>query len=382
MPPFLRSSAFALAAALAAGATPAGDVAAVELRYEEARYWRDQADLTRDRGAERSEEGLLPAELERRAAASREELRAALDAAVATGTADRAALDVMREALAGALAAPVKTGDDKPVDCAGDLVALAGGGDDSAPLGALLYRCYGEAARALRFESETLDRLSVLERLRTEPDRERRRRLFESLVPLGRVVDGDDGANSPFRELLRRSARAWSRDGSPVDRQLVALGLDPREFEASLVRVLEAWRRLLPGDPVTPLEPWDLHFSNAAANRALAAAVPRARLEELNRRFYADLGADPEALGVRYDLVPRAGKTPVAFTNFGARARRSRRARAAHRPLGFRDLSRRRPRQPGRAAARDRSCRTPRRHSDATGFPRLARSRLLHRSAR
>jgi hypothetical protein len=34
------------------------------------------------------------------------------------------------------------------------------------------------------------------------------------------------------------------------------------------------------------------------------------------------LGADLRALGVRYDLGPREGKTPVAFTTFGARARR------------------------------------------------------------
>ncbi|HEY7516601.1 MAG TPA: hypothetical protein VIC87_19070, partial [Vicinamibacteria bacterium] len=49
--------------------------------------------------------------------------------------------------------------------------------------------------------------------------------------------------------------------------------------------------------------------------------IPLSRLREMNDRFYASLGADPVALGVRYDLAPRAGKSPVAFTDFGGRPR-------------------------------------------------------------
>lgn len=318
-----------LSLALAAVACSAGrpapqaarpeSVAAAERVYEAARFWKDQLDLTRDRGADRSEEGLTVVELGSRFDESRERLRSALSGAGAANASDAAALFAMREALAGALAPADERGAEAPTpDCSGDRVAQAGGGDEPAPLGALLYRCYGDAARAIVFEGETLDRLSVIERLRTEPDRERRRRLFLALAPLWRAVDGDGGAASPFRELVRRSALAWRRDGSPVDRQLVALGLDPRAFELSLVQVLEAWRALLPPEPI---EPWDLHYSNAAANRALAATVPRDRLEAINRHYYADLGAEPACLGVRYDLEPRSGKTPVAFTNFGARAR-------------------------------------------------------------
>jgi hypothetical protein len=40
----------------------------------------------------------------------------------------------------------------------------------------------------------------------------------------------------------------------------------------------------------------------------------------LATRFAADLGADVEHLGIRFDLEPRFGKSPVAFCTFGRRA--------------------------------------------------------------
>ena len=44
-------------------------------------------------------------------------------------------------------------------------------------------------------------------------------------------------------------------------------------------------------------------------------------LRSVNDRFYRDLGADVSTLGVRFDLAPRPGKDPVAFTTFGRRGR-------------------------------------------------------------
>ncbi len=44
---------------------------------------------------------------------------------------------------------------------------------------------------------------------------------------------------------------------------------------------------------------------------------------EINSKVYQSLGADPRALQIRYDLDPREGKTPVAFTTFGRRPRSS-----------------------------------------------------------
>jgi hypothetical protein len=56
-----------------------------------------------------------------------------------------------------------------------------------------------------------------------------------------------------------------------------------------------------------------------AASRRLSPRVPRDSLLPVTERFYRSLGADPVALQVHYDLAPRDGKDPVAFTTFGAR---------------------------------------------------------------
>lgn len=311
-------------------------VSGTEQAFELARYWHDQLELTKARGASTSEAGATLAELDRQFRAEREAADVALGNAKPSDEEEVRALALMREVMAGELALPAEpstvaearagAGTERAPDCAGDLVAQAGGGDDPAPLSALLYRCYGAAAMAIPFDGETTDRLSILERLRAEPDRDRRRKLFEALLPLGRIVNGDGGATergsqygSPYRELVRRTALAWKRDGSPIDRQIVALGLEPAAFEAALVAFLERWRALQPQGDDALIEPWDLHHSTAEASRALATAVPPERLEAIARRAYADLGADPVALGVRLDLAPRPGKTPVAFTNFGER---------------------------------------------------------------
>jgi hypothetical protein len=323
-------------------ASGADGVAAAERAFEAARHWHDQLELARARGTEASEAGVARAELERRFRAGRETAQALLDSATSADPEDRRALATMRDVLAGELAEPLTGAPETAIDCAGDLVSQAGGGDDPAPLSAALYRCYGQAAMAIALDGETVDRLTILARLRGEVDRDARRRLFEALLPLGRVVNGDGGESdagrdagrdpgrnqeraqglsphrSPYRELVRRGAARWRRDGSPIDRQLVALGLEPAEFERTLVRFLESWRALQPG---APIEPWDLHFASAEASRRLAASVPPERLVPIASRFYADLGADPAALGVRFDLEPRAGKTPVAFCNFGERRR-------------------------------------------------------------
>ena len=49
--------------------------------------------------------------------------------------------------------------------------------------------------------------------------------------------------------------------------------------------------------------------------------IPRERLTSLNRQVYQSLGADIGTLGVQYDLEPREGKTPVAYSTFGGRPR-------------------------------------------------------------
>ena len=41
----------------------------------------------------------------------------------------------------------------------------------------------------------------------------------------------------------------------------------------------------------------------------------------MNRRYYRDLGADLQQLGVLYDLQPRSGKAPIAYTDYVTRGR-------------------------------------------------------------
>jgi hypothetical protein len=82
------------------------------------------------------------------------------------------------------------------------------------------------------------------------------------------------------------------------------------------VRSLEIWRATLPD---SLQEPWDLYYAMGGASRRLGARIPLDSLRAINDRFYRDLGADPDRLNVQFDLEPRAGKDPVAFTTFGAR---------------------------------------------------------------
>ncbi len=89
--------------------------------------------------------------------------------------------------------------------------------------------------------------------------------------------------------------------------------------------ILDAWRDAVAapaarrGEP--PIEPWDWWWRAGEADRALNAALPLNRVFEINRRVHEALGARLDALGIRFDTVPRPGRPPlpVAFTTFGAR---------------------------------------------------------------
>jgi len=48
----------------------------------------------------------------------------------------------------------------------------------------------------------------------------------------------------------------------------------------------------------------------------LAPAIPRDSLSPINERYYHDLGADLKQLGILYDLDPRPGKAPLAYSDF------------------------------------------------------------------
>ena len=301
-------------------------VTAVEEAYADLRAVADGIELARSRGSEHSLAGEPSGRMGERYATARVRLGALLASAPPQPLAieDDRALQVMRRAFEHDLPVEAPTapagGSGVEPDCHYDAAAVAQGPEGLRALKERIYSCYGRVQEAVVFEGETLDRLTILSLLGRTPDPERRRRLFLSLDPVWRSINGDDSPSSPYRQLVRFSAREWSSSGSPVDASIRALGVDPALMEGWLVSILERWRAVSPWSSV---EPWDYWYLVGEAGRALGSRALLERFREINDRFYASLGADPSSLGIRYDLEPRSGKTPVAFTTFGRRGRMS-----------------------------------------------------------
>lgn len=293
------------------GATP---FEALEATWSEAMYVFGDLVVARSRG-----EPLDPARGSTRALARRAHtLRRRLDPLIARAllAAPRGADDTERHAIRmidGGLEwfdeiepTPRRAGThDEPIGIDADLAI--------GRLRGAVFRRYGRAAAAVRVGSETIDRLTVYDRLARLVDPDDRRRHFEALAPVWRSIDGDGGSDSPYRRLVRSSAARWARDGSPVEANAAALGLAAGTLEPMLWSILDAWRDVAGG---RPSEPWDFWHANGAAARRLDPHIPVDRLQELNDAHLAALGADPEALGIRYDIVPRPGRPviPTAFT--------------------------------------------------------------------
>lgn len=184
-------------------------------------------------------------------------------------------------------------------------------------LQAALYACFAELGNQLRFEDATVTRVAALELLTRIAEPQRRATLFRSFVPLWQAVNGDNGPGSPYRRMLRLAAAEAGKSGSPIDAAARTVGVPAADAERWLEEVLDAWRQVSDG----PLEPWDYLFKNGAADRELAAAIPREALLPLNERYYRDLGLDVRKSAVIYDLEPRPGKAPLAYTDYVRRGR-------------------------------------------------------------
>jgi hypothetical protein len=284
-----------------------------ESAYAAALALKDRLDILAWRGGLDS----VPLVRARYRSARAELVRAlAIDSLALPDTVDRRALAVMRRTLADALTdAPEpqeNQGATDPARCVYDPRAVA----DADSLQVRLYDCYGAATRDVVVDGERLDRLTVLGLLGVTSDSSRRRRLFLGLDRVWRSMNGGDDSASPWRELLRRRAREWRTGPTPFARRVSELGFAPDSVEHWLTHLLEAWRATLPD---SAMEPWDLYYAMGAASRRLSPRIPRDSLLPVSERYYRDLGADPAVLGVHFDLEPRAGKDPVAFTTFGAR---------------------------------------------------------------
>jgi hypothetical protein len=227
-------------------------------------------------------------------------------AVTSLGDEDRRAFDNMRAALEW-------LDELEPTPGARTVGGSASDADAIRQLRAATYRRYGQAAARIHVGRETMDRLTALGRLGSEPEPTTRRAIFEAMAPVWRAVDGDGGETSPYRRLVRATAARWADHGSVIEANATSLGLADGTAESTFRAILRAWRTVIgPGE----VEPWDYRHLVGAAGRRLDGQVPQDRLLTINHDYLATLGADPATLGLRYDVLPRPDRplVPVAFT--------------------------------------------------------------------
>jgi hypothetical protein len=176
-----------------------------------------------------------------------------------------------------------------------------------------LLACFREIGNHIQFEGHEMTRVAALQLLQSLEPELKRKQLFLALQPLWQAIDGDDEPTSPYRRRIAAAAVEAAAQGSPIDAAARSLGLTPPDLESALIQVLEAWRTVA---VVGEVEPWDYRFRYAAASRVLNPLLPRESLQPTTMRYYEDLGADLSRMRVTYDLDPRAGKTPFAYTDF------------------------------------------------------------------
>jgi len=287
-------------------------LARAESTFALARDARDRFEVTVASGRSSSADGIPLGELAARANGFRDRLQAALASVDSSSLAgeDARALGVMRLVLGRDLSpvtlpdsARPQTNPKAGADCSADSAL------EIDSLRARIYACYGQAQSHLAVGTDTLDRLTILGLLGSTDDADRRRRLFLALQPVWRTMNG-------YRRLIALTVRTHATD-SAASAQARAAGVPPDSLQPWLLAVLRAWRD---ASPDTLVEPWDWFYRNGRASRALSPRIPLARLAPLDAEVFRSLGADVRTLRVHFDLEPRDGKDPVAFTTFGARA--------------------------------------------------------------
>ena len=247
-------------------------------------------------------------------AAKRSELLAGLGKVSAQGfsTADTRAVQLMHTAVVESSATP-------------DSLAPVGQCKNAQrtdlqlqPLQEALYACFAELANSLQFEKGSVTRVAAFDLLTRMEEPARRKALFMAFVPLWQSINGASEAGSPYRRMIRMAAADGRRNGSPIDDAAKTVGVPVAETQRWLEQILDTWRQVS-GD--TPVEPWDYRFQGGAAERELGDTIAREQLQPLNQRYYVDLGLNLRQAGVIYDLDPRNGKAPLAYTDYVRRGR-------------------------------------------------------------
>lgn len=187
-----------------------------------------------------------------------------------------------------------------------------------ASLREALYACFTELANNLEFEGGKVNRVSAFDLLTRMNEAERRKTLFHAFVPLWQAINGESEPQSPYRRMIAMAAADAKKNGSPIDAAARTVGVSTADIEAWLEQVLDTWRQV---SSDTPIEPWDYRYVGGAAERELGESIAQAAMQPLNERYYLELGADLKSWGVLYDLEPRSGKAPLAYTSYVRRGR-------------------------------------------------------------
>ena len=191
-----------------------------------------------------------------------------------------------------------------------------GSGLKASDLHAALYACFDELGNNLQFEGQRVTRVAAFDLLTQMKEPQGRKDLFMAFVPLWRAINGNNEAASPYRRMLALSVAEYAKTGSPIDDAAKTLDVQPAQIETWLVSILEAWSKVNGGQQI---EPWDYHYSGGEADRLLSSSVPTDSMLPITQRYYDDLGADLKKLGILYDLAPRPGKAPLAYTEYVVR---------------------------------------------------------------